>query len=272
MVTLSQKAYLQKILKRFNMTDSNPVCTPADSNIPLTLPEGSIEVWQDVDALPYMELVGSLMYLMVGTRPDIAQAVGALCQHMKNPKDRHWNAGKRVLRYLKGTMNFKLTYKGVPEGGKLVAYTDADYAGDRATRKSTSGVLFTLANGAVSWQSKQQSTIALSTTEAEYIAACFGTREVMYLRQLLKELGYEQEGPTSLCTDSQGALAVMKNPLTSPRTKHFDVSYHYTRQQIRAGVIEVSHLQTSSQPADVLTKPLPREAFVRHRAAMGVLA
>jgi hypothetical protein len=223
---------------------------------------------REMEQVPYRELIGSLMYLMVSTRPDLAHAVGVLSRFASNPGKRHWEAGKRVLRYLQGTKDYKLTFQG--DQLDLHGYCDADFARDLDGRVSVSGVLIKAAEGAIAWYSKKQSTIAQYTAEAEYIAANQAGRDVVWVRQLCAEMGQQQQGPTVIYCDSQGALCYIKDPVTTPKAKHIDVKYHYVRKLVKDGVIIFKNVSTKDQVADGLTKPLPREAFISSRQAMGV--
>jgi Reverse transcriptase (RNA-dependent DNA polymerase) len=180
---MDQSHYIQQVLEKFNMEQANPCFTPMDTNLKLTK-EMQPKTEEDKTAMrkiPYRELVGSLMYVMVGTRPDIAFAVSCLSKYMENPGEQHWAAAKRVLRYLQGTKKTGLVYYST---GNLTVegFCDADWAGDLSDRKSTSGYVFIQAGGAVSWKSKRQLTVALSTAEAEYMATANATSEALWLR------------------------------------------------------------------------------------------
>ena len=212
--------------------------------------------------------VGLLMYAMVGTRADLAFPVSVVSQFMSRPEPMHWAAVKRIMRYLKGTLDVKLCL-----GGKdiiLRGYCDADWAGDPEDRKSTTGYVFFVGEGAISWTSKRQPTIALSTTEAEYMATSHGTKEAMWLRQLLADVGCVQEGATPLMCDNQGCIALAKNPKHHSRTKHIDVQHHFIREKVEEEVIELMYCATEHMVADVLTKSLGRERHEMLIQAMGL--
>jgi len=267
---LSQTKLLKKVLERFFMSGAKPVSTPLDCGVPLS---SSMSPQTDEERLlmkkvPYLSAVGSLMYLAVGTRPDIAQAVGALGQFNSNPGLGHWHGVQRVLRYLQGTQDHKLCLGRSPEDSPLplpqsvclTGYSDSDYAGahDGLARRSTSGYVFYIGGGAVSWSSKRQTSVALSTTEAEYIASVHAGQEGVWLRSLLAELGYPQSGPTALNMDNQSAIAVGKNPEHHSRMKHLEIRWHWIRRMIQDKVFAPTYVTTDVMVADLLTKSLPR--------------
>lgn len=249
---IHQKSYIEKLLKRFNMENCKGQSTPMDVNSKLVK---STDKSTNDDNYPYKEAVGSLIYLMIGSRPDIAYSVGKLSQFMDSYDHTHWRAVKHLFRYLKNTMDLKITY--YKDGtNKLEGFCDSDYAGDQESRKSTSGYIFMLNGGAVSWSSKLQRIIALSTTEAEYISLAEATKQSIWLRQLLIDLHQDQEAIQINC-DNQGALKLVQNPEDHQRTKHIDVRYHFVRDMQKKGIISVEYLESEKQLADILTKPLP---------------
>jgi hypothetical protein len=180
-----QQQYVLNMLKKFGMETANPVATPGDLNMKLEKEDGVIDL---ADPKTYQSLVGSLLYAAMATRPDIAHAVGAVSKFCSSPSKAHLTAAKRILRYLKGSSNYGLKYQRT---GKVdfIGYSDADWAGDQDDRHSTTGNIFLMAGAAVTWLSKKQSVVALSTTEAEYIALCQATQEAVWMRTLLKDLG-----------------------------------------------------------------------------------
>ena len=188
---------------------------------------------------------------------------------MAKPSSEHWVAAKRVLRYIKGTVNVGLVFRK-SDKFDLVGYSDADWAGDVDSRKSTSGYVFMLGNSVISWTSKKQPVVALSTTEAEYIALCLATQEAVWLRRLLASVGQNQKESTKIFEDNQGTIHISKNPRHHPRTKHIDIKYHYVRESVQKNVINVVHCDTNRMVADTFTKGLPKPAFEKHRASMNV--
>ena len=221
------------------------------------------------DEKMYQAAIGSLNYAAIATRPDLSTAVGKLAQFMKNPSAEHWVAIKRVLRYVKGTLNLGLRFT-YSESFKLVGYSDSDWAGCVDSRKSTSGYVFRVGNSTVSWSSKKQPVTALSSTEAEYIALCAAAQETVWLRNLLADIGIKQSEATTVYGDNQGAICLSKNPKNHPRTKHIDVKYHYTRELVESDIIKVDYVPTSEMVADTLTKGLARPSFEKLRLSMGV--
>ena len=177
---------------------------------------------------------------------------------------------KRVFRYLHGTQDFELVYRG--DLTRLVGYTDADWAGDVSTRRSTSGYIFNLGSGAISWSSKRQPTVALSSCEAEYMGETQATKEAIWLRRLLGELleQVEQPAATVIFGDNQGAIQLARNPQFHARTKHIDIQHHFVREAQGNGQVDIQYTPTEEQVADGLTKALPTDAFQRFRAALGL--
>ncbi len=225
-IFLHQKKYSTDLLKKFGMSDCKPVSTPMEPNVKMCANEGRVLE----DATMYRKLVGSLINLTL-TRPDISYVVGVVSRYMQNPKKPHLEAVRRILRYVKNTLDHGIMYK---KGGdvKLVGYCDADYAGDHDTRRSTTGYLFMLGYGAVSWCSKRQPTVSLSTTEAEYRAAAMAAQESTWLKQLLENLHQRTEYVIPLYCDNLSAIRLAENPVFHARTKHVEVHYHFIREKI----------------------------------------
>jgi hypothetical protein len=220
----------------------------------------------DQSVYPYREVVGSLMYLAVCTRPDISQAVGALARYMSCPLKQHWDAAKGVLRYVKGTTDVGIWFG---KRGGFQGYCDADYAGDLDTRRSTTGYVFTLHGGAVSWSSRLQPTVAVSTAEAEYMSAASAVKEALWLTKLLRVFGLKVQ-PVELLSDNQAAIKLIKHPIASMRSKHIDVQHHFVRERAARGEVVFDYCPTSEMVADILTKPLPAMKFKKCMAGMGL--
>ena len=265
-LTISQKLYLEEILKRFGMEDCNPVGTPMEPNKHFTKIN---EDEEQADEKQFQAAIGSLNYAAIATRPDLSTAVGKLSQFMKNPSNDHWCAVKRVLRYIKGTLNLGLKFVA-SDSFELTGFSDSDWAGCVESRKSTSGFVFQVGQCTVSWSSKKQPIVALSSTEAEYIALCRAAQEAVWLRSLLADVGLTPKTATVVREDNQGAIALGKNPKDHPRTKHIDVKYHYVREVVQNKIIDVVHVPTGDMVADTLTKALPKPSFEKFRMLMGV--
>ena len=271
-IALSQTNYIDNVLTRFGMMDCKSVATPMDPGLRLTksTKEEAPEETMQMKAVPYLEAVGSLMYIMLGTRPDISFAVGVVSRYSSDPRPEHWTAVKRIMRYLRGTRDLALQYVG---GGPVVpiGYSDADWGSDHETRRSTTGYVFLINSGAVTWQSKRQPTVALSSTEAEYMAACEAAREAVWLRALLADMGYEQQHATVLHCDNRGCMALAKNPTLHARTKHIAMRHHFIREKVESGEIKQVYCPTEDMVADLLTKGLGRDKHEAFAGAMGLI-
>ena len=182
------------------------------------------------------------MYAMLGARPDCTHAVGILTRFMSNPTEEHIAAAKHLLKYWAGTVDWALYFTG--DLKDPFGYTDADWAGDLATRRSTGGYTFSLGSGAISWRSKRQGCVAKSSCEAEYMEESAAASEAIWLRRLMDELGYPPTGPTVIYADNQGAIAMAKNPQFHDRSKHIAVHYHFVREQTEAGTVELRYIPT----------------------------
>ncbi len=270
-VWVGQPAYTQKVLERFNMDASNSVATPADNSTKLIKNDGSMEC---VDQKLYQSAVGSLLYLSMWSRPDITYAVHHVAKFSSQPTKEHWTAVKRIMRYLQGTINYGLCYTkgGSVDGeiGNILGYSDADWAGDVNDRKSTSGYLFQVCNGTVSWRSKKQTCVALSTAEAEYMALSSAAQEAVWLRNLSADLKNDKIMPVVIYEDNQAAICITKNPQFHGRAKHFDIKFHFIREQVEKGQVVLKYCPSKKMLADILTKGLDKEQFITLRSMMGV--
>lgn len=255
-IWLTQTQYLKKVLQTFGISDNTkPVSTPLASQFKLSLllSPSTDDQKKQMEGIPYANAVGALMYAMVCTRPDISHAVSMVSRYMHNPGKGHWQAVKWILRYIHGTVDVGLKFQRDDMSKQLVGYVDSDYAGDLDKRRSTTGYVFTLAGGPVSWRSTLQSTVALSTTEAEYMAVTEAFKEAIWLQGLIKDLGIVQKNVNIFC-DSQSAICLAKNQVHHGRTKHIDVRFHFIREIIDEGNILLQKIQTAENPADMLTK------------------
>ena len=269
-ISISQEQYIDNILKRFGMEDCKPIATPLDANTKFssTMSPSSDKDFLEMKEIPYQQAIGSLMYAMLGTRPDIAFAVGALSRFSSNPGMHHWQGVKRIFRYLKGTKAQCLRFQA--DKKELVGYCDADWGGDRDDRKSTGGYAFLLAGGAISWSSKKQPTVALSTTEAEYMAVSQGTREAIWLRRLLHELGFGAAGPVRIFNDNLGCVALTRNAVYHARTKHIDIQHHFVREKVECQEVDVRSVGTDGMVADIMTKGLGKPKHVAFSSLLGL--
>jgi hypothetical protein len=260
---LSQQAYVDQILERFGMGLSKPVSTPA---------EGSLRRATDESVGPnkdYMAITGCIAYLANITRADIAQAAHALGRHMTQAQEEHMTAAKRVLRYLAGTRELTLRFSGGSGDDTLLeVFADSDWGGDHDSGRSTGGYVAMVGGCVVSWRSKLEPTVALSTAEAEYMAACAATQEAIHLRQLLADLGFEQKGAAILWEDNQACKAMAENPVLHKRSKHINIKFHFVRERVEAEEIEVKYIATEKQLADIMTKALPKPRFKMLRGAL----
>ena len=240
------------VLNHFGMADCKPARTP--------LPAGAVLEKSNSDApatdsfrQTYQSIIGSILYAMLGTRPDISYAVTRLLQYNANPSEVHLGYAKYILRYLHGTKALCLHYDGASSSG-LIAYSDSDWAESRDDRHSTSGFVFLMANCAVSWASRRQPTISLSSTEAEYKSASDTCRQMTWLRTFGEELGDDVTRPSPLCLDNQGSIFLAVNPVIDRRTKHIEIRYHYIRECVERGFVDIFYVSTDKQLADVFTK------------------
>ncbi|KMQ85184.1 integrase core domain protein [Lasius niger] len=265
-ITIKQEQYIKRVLEKFRMTESKAVTTPAVAKE--YLENAQEEQFSEKSSTEFRSAVGSLMFTAVATRPDIMFAVSSVSRFMAKPTAGAWQQIKRILRYLKGTTSMGITYRA-NGNQELIAYSDADYANCVQTRKSTSGLVLILANGPVVWTSQQQQIVARSTTEAEYVAAAEATKQVLWLRNLLKSIDIDQS-TTTLYVDNQGALKIVENQEHHRRTKHIDVRYHLIRDHTMKKDITVDYVPSEEQLADILTKRLPRDTFTRLRSQLGM--
>jgi hypothetical protein len=256
---------VKKVLERYGMTKSVSCSSPEAGGTKLTqaMSPTTEEEKRSMMKIPYREAVGSLLYAAIGTRPDIAHAVNECARHVSDPGQQHWQAVKRIMRYLVGTTNNGLVYKanGTISDMKISmdTYVDADWAGDKDDRKSTTGYLTKINGNTITWSSKKQRTVALSSAEAEYMAIASGAQECKWMMQLLNELSLTTH--SRILTDNQAAQSIGKNDVHHDRTKHIDIRYHFIRQDIKEGTYELNWIPTKHQLADMFTKALSNTQY-----------
>ena len=276
-ITLSQASYIQKILTRFGQKTTNspkpmlPITDKLDQNPDQATPEA-------VEA--YQQAIGSILYAMTKTRPDIAYATGLLARFMSNPSYEHQSALNKLWKYLGNCPNLVLHYQFDPGSKlKIVGYSDADWGGDYQTRHSTTGYVFTIEDTAkpystacaISWQSRLQRTTALSSCEAEYMALKETFKEMLYIRQLCQDIpAFQEISANQVYTDSQSAILLANNPQYHHKTKHVDIQYHFVRELVLNHVIQLTHIGTDQQIADGLTKSLSQQKFTRLVEGLGL--
>ncbi len=257
-MSLDQKFYIENVLKRFNMQDCKSTTTPMIVEKKKNEEEKSKEKKMDDIGL-YQSAIGSLIYLSIATRPDITYAVQQAAQAMKEPTEDDWIKVKRIFRYLQGTKSMKIVYstKEEEEENQIIGYSDASYAEDRKDRKSTSGYLFIKSNGPISWKSKKQPIVSLSSMEAEYIALTSAAKEAIWLSKLELELGENKMNKAiSIKEDNQSTIKTANDQILNERSKHIDVRYHFIRELIKEKRLKIEYLSTNDMLADTLTKPL----------------
>lgn len=270
--SINQSAYVHSVLVHHGMENCSPISDPMDSRARTVL-AASTTPCVEGRRLQYQSLIGSLMFAAICTRPDIAYAVTTLSKFASNPAPEHELAAKRVLRYLKGTTQLGLCYKGTgdhAQAPELLGFCDSDWGSNPNDRRSITGYVFTVAGGAVSWQSKRQGSVALSSVEAEYMAARAAVQEAIWWRSILRDLGYKTDAPTRLLSDSMGSIAIANGSDQSTRTKHIDIQYHFTRECVEDRQVALVYVPTEMMAADTLTKPLAAAAHQRSREQLGM--
>lgn len=265
LIYLSQAQYIIDTNTRFLAGENLTTKTPTDSHFKDLK---NRDVGEDKAPSEYLALIGSLLWIARCTRPDTAFAVNKLSQFLKDPSKAHWEAGLRILRYLRTTSHLRLRL-----GGDLTCagYSDADWAESKLNRQSTSAYTFQIGRGPISWRSKKQPTVSLSSTAAEYKAMSDSCKEALWLRSLLIELCLRRTTAIPLHVDNEGVEALAKNPEHQTRTKHIDTRYHFIRECVKSKKISIQHVTSQDMLADTLTKPLSRVLLEHHRDLMGLV-
>ncbi|KAK8944151.1 hypothetical protein KSP39_PZI008078 [Platanthera zijinensis] len=263
-LSISQSKFTKELIKKYGMESSSTMRTPMGTSIPIC----KDEVGKPVDESLYRGIVGSLLYL-TASRPDIMYAICVCARYQACPKESHYTSVKRILRYLKGTPNLGLWY---PRNRDflLTGYSDADFAGCREDRKSTTGTCQFLGGRLISWSSKKQTSVAISTAESEYVAAGSCCAQLLWMQHQLKDYGIQVSRTPLLC-DSKSAISIANNPVSHSRTKHIEIKYHFLREHVEKGDILLEFVKTDYQIADVFTKPLDETKFNKFKIELGML-
>ncbi|KAI3710140.1 hypothetical protein L2E82_39914 [Cichorium intybus] len=274
LIGLSQSVYIDKILKRFKMQDSKRGFLPIPHGTILSksqCPSTRTEL-ERMKHVPYASAIGSIMYAMLCTRPDVSCALSMTSRYQQNPGEAHWTAVKNILKYLRRTKDMFLVYGGLEESLKVNGYTDASFQTDRDDSRSQSGYVFILNGGAVSWKSSKQEVIAQSTTESEYVAASEAAQEAVWMRKFIEDLGVVPSirDPIEIFCDNLGAIAQAKEPRSHQKTKHIHRRYNYIRHEVKNGEISIHKVHTDQNLADPFTKPLPQAKHESHAKGIGL--
>ena len=276
-IKLDQELYITKALEKYGLGECRPAATP--EAVGSAQGEPSEELERPCDRQLYMEITGTVMYAAHSCRPDIAHAAHFLASNMQAPMERHMVAAKRVLRYLAGTKTIGLMF-GAHNGAvgdsrghakqdlEVCAFADADWANNKETRKSITGWVAKLNGDTLSWASKKQRVVVLSTCEAELYAEAAAIQEVLWVRGILQELGLGVLTGSMVYGDNQSAIAVSKNGVKGERTKHVDVKYHFVTETVEQGGVKLKWVPTAEQEADIFTKALAAPVFEKFRAAL----
>lgn len=251
--SINQEKYIKEIVAEFGLCDAKGSKIPMEPNYQKTVEEGSELISNE----KYQKLLGSLLFISINTRPDISASVCILAQKTNHPTQRDWNELKRILRYLKETSHLKLSLSSNDtKDSKLSCYVDASYAEDRTDRKSMTGYIFKLNGGTISWCSKKQQCVTLSSTEAELVAMAEACKEAIWISKLLKDINQTKNQETIIYEDNTSCLKMLTNEKISNRTKHIDIRYFYLRELAEKKQYEFQHCSTDKMIADALTKPL----------------
>src|SRR5579859_3800899 len=267
-IMIREDGYVNMILKKFQMLDAKPASIPIPHGVKLIKLDEQEE--STIDDKIYQSKVGSLMYAMLCTHPDLAYTVSQISQFNNHPSEEHDAATNRVFKYLRGTSNLRITFDG-KVGLEMRAYSDANWGGE-VDRKSVGGYLFCLAGGAVSWAAKKQPTVALSSMESEYMALTQAAKESIWIQRLIEELGIPIANVNVIYADNQGSIALAKNPEYHARTKHIDIQHHFVRECVENGSIILQYVPTNEMAADAMTKGLTRDLLRYLRSLMGFRA
>ena len=271
-IGLTQRQYIEETLKMFGLKSCSPVATPLDPHYKFSMEStASPEEIALMSKVPFATLLGRWVNLCNWRRPDTQYACLLLAHAQKDPKPEHWKALKHLSRYLAGTCDMMLIYAPDPNATELFTpYLDSDYSGDSDSARLTSGMVMKMGTGAILWSSKLQPIVALSSTEAEYVAVCQAGQEAVWVRQFLEAVGYDMSAPTTMFVNNTSAVCVARNPEHQTRMKHIDVRWHWLRDCVEKKVFKIEHIGTDKMPADILTKALSRVKVETGRRMLGL--
>lgn len=260
-ISLDQSTYLQNVLNRYSMSDCNSSKSPFSSKLNYT----ALNSDTHYDA-PCKNVIGCLMYAMLCTRPDLCAPISILSRYQSKNNEELWKCLKHLLRYVKGTIHLKLTFHKCDYHRLITGFADSDWGGDELDRKSTTGYLFQIFNNCtISWSTRKQSTVAVSSTEAEYMALFEAVREAIWIKSVLNSIYIELSEPIVIFEDNNSCISIANNPTNHKKSKHIDIKYHFTREQINKNVIQLKHISTGNQLADMFTKAIPTPKFLELR-------
>lgn len=266
-VTLDQSTYLQNVLNKFSMNDCNPSKSPFPNKLNYDALNSDVQYHA-----PSRQVIGCLMYAMLCTRPDLCAAVSILSRFQSKGNEELWKCLKHLLRYVKGTLNLKLTYHKCDYKQLMTGYADSDWGGDETDRKSTTGYLFQMFdNCTVSWCTRKQNTVAVSSTEAEYMGLFEAVKEAIWIKSLLSSIYIKVNKPILIYEDNNSCISIANNPTNYKKSKHIDIKYHFTREQINNKVIMLEHISTGNQLADMFTKAIPMTKFHDLRVKLNLI-
>ncbi|XP_019262826.1 PREDICTED: uncharacterized protein LOC109240615 [Nicotiana attenuata] len=272
---MNQRKYALELVSECGLGGAKPTDSPLDQNLKLTSVEydkhceGQTNDEDLEDRRVYQRLIGRLLYLAI-TRPDISFAVQVLSQFMNAPKQSHYEAALRVVRYVKGSPGPGLMMSS-KTSGKVAAFCDADWASCSMTRKSVTGYCIKLGDSIVSWKSKKQITVSRSSAEAKYRSMATTVAELVWIHGLLEELGVKVDLPMELHCDNKAALQIASNPMYHERTKHIEIDCHFIREKLQQGLIKTSHVSSRNQIADILTKALGKQLHSEMVGKLGMI-
>jgi len=268
-VVISQRAYAERLLKRFNIHSCSPLTTPLPYGLSLSMEDCSANTSEieEMRKVPYCEALGSLMWMQVTTRPDLSYPVNLLAHFVHNLGKAYWNALKHVLGYIKRTLDYAIRYR---TGATLdpVEYVDSDFAGCKNIRRSTEGNIFVVAGGPVSWKTKRQDTVVLLTVEAKFMAFSQAITQALWLLKYFEEIGLPVTRPVTIHADNNRAIALSTNDENHWHTKHINVHHHFVKEHAEANEVNFKYIPSALNMADFLTKPLPRDAIQKTIVAL----